>query len=198
VKLEQAQWTNGTWMPTIPGKWRQAQLVLLFGAPFLLRQQIPYLELKQAYPYAHIIGCSTAGEIAGTHVYDNSLVATAIYFEHTTLHGLCLKLTERMSDLDAGKILSQHLDKQELVHVLVISDGVGVNGSAILCYADISHAKLIMTNFSMINAQHAIFRGTQFLKNDLIHANLSEADLSGANLSTADLFGSYLTRAVLA
>ena len=132
MKLEQAQWTNGAWTPTIPGKWRQAQLVVLFGAPSLLRQQIPYLELKQAYPDAHIVGCSTAGEIAGTQVCDDSLVATAIYFEHTTLHSLRLKLPDEMSSLEAGKILSQHLDKQGLVHVFVISNGVSINGSPLV------------------------------------------------------------------
>ena len=132
MKLEQTQWTNGAWMPTISGKLRQAQLVLLFGAPSLLRQQIPLLELKQAYPDAHIVGCSTAGEIAGTQVCDDSLVATAIHFEHTTLHGLRLKLADGMSPLDAGKIISQHLDKQGLIHVFVLTNGVSISGSPLV------------------------------------------------------------------
>jgi hypothetical protein len=140
MKLEQAQWINGTWKPASYGswkpasygKWRQAQLVLLFGAPSLLRQRTPYLELKQTYPDAHILGCSTAGEIVGAQVCDGSLVATAIHFEHTTVHGLRLKLTEGMSSHDAGEILSKHLDKRGLVHVFVISNGVSVNGSALV------------------------------------------------------------------
>jgi hypothetical protein len=132
MKLEQVRWTHETWIPTISGKLRQAQLVLLFGAPSLLRQRIPFLELKQAYPDAHIVGCSTAGEIAGTQVCDNSLVATAIYFEHTTLHGLRLKLADGMSPLDAGKIISQHLDKQGLIHIFVITNGVSISGSPLI------------------------------------------------------------------
>ena len=132
MKLEQVQWINGTWNSAMYGRWRRAQLVLLFGAPSLLRQRVPYLELKHAYPDAHILGCSTAGEIAGAQVCDDSLVATAIYFEHTTLHGLRLRLTDGMPSQDAGEILSQHLDKTGLVHVFVISNGVSVNGSALV------------------------------------------------------------------
>jgi hypothetical protein len=132
MKVEQVQWINGTWKSAIAGRWRRAQLVLLFGAPSLLQQQMPYQQLKQAYPDAHILGCSTAGEIAGTQVCNDSLVATAIYFEHTTLHGLRLKLTDGMNSQEAGEMLSQHLDKPGLVHVFVISNGVGVNGSALV------------------------------------------------------------------
>jgi len=32
-----------------------------------------------------MIGCSTAGEIAGTEVLDDAIVATAIRFERTTI-----------------------------------------------------------------------------------------------------------------
>ncbi len=132
MKLEQVQWLDGAWQPATYGSLRRAQLVLLFGAPALLHQRIPYLQLKEAYPDAHILGCSTAGEIVGAQVCDDLLVATAIYLEHTALHGLCLRLRDGMSSYDAGKILSQHLDKTNLVHVFVISNGVSVNGSALV------------------------------------------------------------------
>lgn len=34
--------------------------------------------LKLAYPRAHFLGCSTAGEIAGTVVHDGTVIATII------------------------------------------------------------------------------------------------------------------------
>lgn len=132
MQVEQVQWLNNRWEPGTLGKLRQAQLVLLFGSRALLRLRDPYCQLHEAYPAAHILGCSTAGEIAQTSVYDGTLVATALQFEYTALHGLRLRLKDGMSSREAGEILARHLDKTDLVHVFVISNGVSVNGSALV------------------------------------------------------------------
>lgn len=129
MKIEHTRWQGTKWEPTIPGKLRAAQLVLLFGSPSLLKQQSLLQELQQVYPGAHLFGCSTAGEISNTQVFDNSLVATAIQFEQTTLHGVRIKPQKGSSDFQAGELLAQELDKEGLVHVFVLSRGVNVNGS---------------------------------------------------------------------
>jgi len=129
MKIEHTRWQGTKWEPTIPGKLRAAQLVLLFGSPSLLKQQSLLQELQQVYPSAHLFGCSTAGEISNTQVFDNSLVATAIQFEQTTLHGVRIKPQKGSSDFQAGELLAQELDKEGLVHVFVLSRGVNVNGS---------------------------------------------------------------------
>ncbi len=123
------RWQSGLWAQTVPGKLHAAQLVLLFGCPSLLKEQYLLQEIQQAYPNAHLLGCSTAGEISGTQVLDDSLVATAIQFEHTTLHGVRVNLIKGISDFKAGELLAQELDKVGLVHVFVLSRGVNVNGS---------------------------------------------------------------------
>src|SRR2546428_549061 len=129
MKIEQVRWQGSGWEPTVPGKLRAAQLVLLFGCPSLLKQQDLLREIQQAYPNAHLLGCSTAGEISGTRVLDDSLVATAIQFEQTTLHGVRVKPKKGISDFQAGELLAQELDKGGLVHVFVLSRGVNINGS---------------------------------------------------------------------
>ena len=129
MKLEHLRWQDSGWTPTVPGKLRAAQLVLLFGCPSLLKEPSLLREIQQAYPNGHLLGCSTAGEISGTRVLDDSLVATAIQFEHTALHGLRLQLKTGMSDFQAGELLAQKLDKTDLVHVFVLSRGVNINGS---------------------------------------------------------------------
>jgi hypothetical protein len=43
--------------------------------------------LREAYPRACILGCSTAGEILGSKVSDETVVATAVSFSSTTLRG---------------------------------------------------------------------------------------------------------------
>lgn len=131
MKIEQKRWTEaGGWEPEPPGELGEsAQLVLLFGSTLILKEQKCFREIKDAYPKAHLFGCSTAGEICGTQVTDDSLIATAINFEFTQLKGSQIKLNEVENSFQAGDRLARSLDKEELVHVLVLSDGLKVNGS---------------------------------------------------------------------
>ncbi len=88
MKVDQKAWTAADgWRDTQHGgAGSGAQLVLLFGATSRLREQAHFEQLRAWYPAALIVGCSTSGEICGTEVRDDSLVATALWFEHTTLH----------------------------------------------------------------------------------------------------------------
>jgi hypothetical protein len=104
-------------------------LVLAFGATSLLRDHEHIKRLGSVYPGAHIFGCSTAGEICGTRVLDESLVVTAVHFESTRLHGAKIKLNTVKNSREAGERLAQHLKPEGLAHVLVLSDGLKVNGS---------------------------------------------------------------------
>ena len=84
------------------------------------------------YPKAHLFGCSTSGEIRGTKVSDDTLVATAIYFEHTGIDSARITLDQVSSSLEAGEMLAQSIKKDGLVHVFVLSDGLNVNGSELV------------------------------------------------------------------
>jgi hypothetical protein len=134
MQIEQTRWNQVEgWIPMPPGKVGvNTQLVLLFGSPNCLKQIAWQDDIRNAYPNAHLLGCSTAGEIYGTEVTDETLVATAIAFEHTHLHGASLKLEEVNNSFQAGERLANSLPKESLVHVLVISDGQNVNGSELV------------------------------------------------------------------
>jgi hypothetical protein len=134
MQIEQTRWMPGKgWTPAPPSKLgAKAQLVLLFGSPGCLKQTAWHEDIESAYPNAHRLGCSTAGEIYGTEVTDETLVATAIAFEHTRLHGVRLKLGEAGDSFQAGEQLAKSLPHESLVHVLVISDGQNVNGSELV------------------------------------------------------------------
>jgi hypothetical protein len=131
MKIEQKRWTEAKgWEPESPSRLGEsAQLVLLFGNTSILKQQRYFDEIKKAYPKAHLFGCSTAGEIYGTQVSDDSLVITAVSFEHTQLSGARTKITDIEKSFEAGEKLAQSLDKEGLTHVLVLSDGLKINGS---------------------------------------------------------------------
>ncbi|MBN1994312.1 MAG: FIST C-terminal domain-containing protein [Anaerolineae bacterium] len=131
MKVEQTKWTQAKgWQPDLPTSLGEAaQLVLVFGATSILKKQEPLQKIKQAYPGAYILGCSTAGEICGTQIFDDALVATVAQFERTQLKGHQIKLSEVEDSFEAGEKLAMSLTDNGLTHVLVISDGLKVNGS---------------------------------------------------------------------
>jgi len=106
-----------------------AQLVLLFGGTSILKERNWLGEFKKAYPNARVFGCSTAGEICGTQVSDDSVVATAVKFDYSRLQGAHVPINKLKNSFEAGERLGQALNPAELVHVLVLSDGLTVNGS---------------------------------------------------------------------
>jgi len=132
MKIEQRWWTskNG-WLPAIqPEIGESAQLLLVFGAPRTLNDKKLLSDLLINFPQAHILGCSTAGEILDTQVSDESLVATAIYFEHTLIRPMNVDLNQvGGSSYEAGAYLARGLSDKNLVHVFTLSDGIRVNGS---------------------------------------------------------------------
>src|SRR5689334_20646309 len=134
MQLEQARWTaTEGWRPAEPGRLGDsAQLVLLFGSTAVMKDDDRLAVLRRAYPSAQVLGCSTAGEIYGTQVTDDSLVMTAIAFERTALRLARVKMGEVSSSFEAGERLAQTLDPEGLVHVFVLSDGLKVSGAELV------------------------------------------------------------------
>jgi hypothetical protein len=134
VNIEQYRWTEALgWEPEPPGcLGARAQLVFLFGGTHMLKAPHLFDAVKRAYPHAHLLGCSTAGEIYGTQVSDDSLVVTAIHFEHTQLQGARRIISGVESSFQAGERLARSLEQQGLVHVFVLSDGLQINGSELV------------------------------------------------------------------
>jgi hypothetical protein len=131
MKVEQHRWSEATgWEPGTPSALgKSAQLVLLFGSTSRLKEGKYFEAIKKAYPKAHLLGCSTAGEICHAQVFDDSLVITAIQFESTRIAGARVKMSEVESSFQAGERLAQALNKKGLTHLFVLSDGLKINGS---------------------------------------------------------------------
>lgn len=131
MKIEQVYWKKESgWKPDKPGYLNaSSQLVLVFGATSVLKDRDVIQGLRTGYPSAHIFGCSTAGEICGTEVFDDSLVVTAITFEFSRIEGARITLEDAENAFQAGERLAMSLNKEGLVHVFVLSDGMHVNGS---------------------------------------------------------------------
>jgi len=131
MKIEQNHWTEeNDWVPASPGQLGEsAQLALVFGSTDLIKKKKTFDEARAAYPNALILGCSTAGEICGTQVTDDSLVVTAIQFEHSHIQSSFITIKSAEESFQVGKELIGKIDKKDLVHIFVISDGININGS---------------------------------------------------------------------
>jgi len=110
----------------------QAQLLLVFGSREVLADPEKRQWLQARYPQAALLGCSSAGEICGTQVFDDTLVATAIHFENTPIQLVEADIGDTGDSYKAGEMLARLLEPKGLVHVLVLSDGIQVNGSKLV------------------------------------------------------------------
>jgi hypothetical protein len=109
----------------------QVQLVFAFGGTSVLRHTAHLEEIRSAFPNARLVGCSTGGEIMGDRVFDESLAVTGVAFENSTLQCAETTLDGIADSFDAGARLAGALAPDNLVHVLVLSAGLNVNGSAL-------------------------------------------------------------------
>ena len=131
MQIEQTRWMEkGGWTPVSPGGFGSAvQLVLVFAGTSLIQNPDKLAEVRAAYPRAKIMGCSTAGEICGTQVTDDSMVVTAIRFAHSTVEGACIQIQAEENSFRLGERLAQSLEPRGLRHVFVLSNGLKINGS---------------------------------------------------------------------
>lgn len=109
-----------------------ANLVLVFGSVKRFNEGKLQVFLQARYPSAQIIGCTTSGEINQTGVYDDSIQITAIVWEKTVQRVAQTKMVGMQSSFEAAASLAKQLKADNLRTVLVISDGLNVNGSELL------------------------------------------------------------------
>ncbi|MCC5792621.1 MAG: FIST C-terminal domain-containing protein [Legionellaceae bacterium] len=107
-------------------------LVLIFAAPEYFHCPEPIIELSQYYSQSKIIGCSSAGEIAGRNIQDHSLSVAVIQFEKTLIKTACRTSTSPLNAFDSGKAIASALYDKDLKAIFVLSDGLNINGSELV------------------------------------------------------------------
>lgn len=123
---------SGWSLPAFPPLDGHNTLIVAFGAPGLFDQPLPINELRRAFPAAKFLGCSTAGEIDGAQVNDDTLVVAVAAFEHTALKVVSAPVSSALDSRMAGERLAAQLDPAGLCAVFVLSDGLHVNGSELV------------------------------------------------------------------
>ncbi|HSR02368.1 MAG TPA: FIST N-terminal domain-containing protein, partial [Methylophilaceae bacterium] len=109
-----------------------ANLVLVFSSVKRFNEGKLQSVLKQRYPAAQIIGCTTSGEISPNGVFDDSIQITAIQWQKVIQRVAQSKSSNMQDSFDTAVNLAKQLKADSLRTILVISDGLNVNGSELI------------------------------------------------------------------
>ncbi|MCW8450604.1 FIST signal transduction protein [Legionella quinlivanii] len=107
-------------------------LVIVFSSPFFLNYPVPLRQLADIYKKSKIIGCSTAGEIFGSRILDDSLAVAVVKFDKTPLRLCTAKVSKPSESYKAGELIANELQSKDLRSIFVLSDGLTVNGTALV------------------------------------------------------------------
>lgn len=110
----------------------QPQLFLVFGGSKILLDHPALPALREQFPEAKFAGCSTAGEICGTSVNDDTLSITAVEFEKTRIELVKTGIDDKADSDEVGRTLIKKFPTDKLKHILVFSDGLNVNGTELV------------------------------------------------------------------
>jgi hypothetical protein len=135
VRIEQRHWTQKTgWYSATNGNAsgrhdRDADLVFVFGGSAPVADGSWFERVRGEFPNAHIISASTAGEIYDAQVWDDSLSLTAVSFADTRVRALARRIGDSTQSRDVGRRLAAEFEPTGLRHVVVVAEGLNVNGS---------------------------------------------------------------------
>lgn len=132
MRVQQINWTKQSGWSGAEGPSKDASLVLYFGSREALACGARYNELRQSFPSAHIVGCSTGGQISKDDISDDEVVAAAIGFDATKLRLSRQEITDPRHSRECGEAIGRDLFADDLAGVFVLSDGLNVNGSELV------------------------------------------------------------------
>jgi hypothetical protein len=126
----QLSWSEASGWRGGNGSGDSANLVLFFGARQALACGSRYRELRGMFPQAHILGCSTGGQIVNDDVTDDEIAVATLQFDATRLRLACEAGPE--CSRSCGEAIGRALAAEDLAGIFVLSDGLNVNGSELV------------------------------------------------------------------
>lgn len=132
MELATFRYAQGTWSQSFPQLDSANTMVLAFASPMFRDHPGAFSELKAAFPNSAIIGCSTSGEIDRTRIRDESIAVAAVKFGGTRVKHAATRLTDAKESFEAGVRIANELAAGDLRAVIVLSEGLHVNGSELV------------------------------------------------------------------
>jgi hypothetical protein len=136
LELSTTTWrADRGWSSTLaPGS--ATTLVLAFGGSCLRDDPSSVEELLAATDGSIVIGCSGAGEISGSELFDDGLSVARLSFGATRLELATAEINQTGESYQVGHTLAAQLAGRdphgELAAIFVLSDGLIVNGGALV------------------------------------------------------------------
>ena len=132
MRTHQLSWSAAHGWRAVGADLRKANLVLYFGTRASLANGGRYRELREMFPDAHIVGCSTGGQIRNDDVTDEEIAAVALRFDATRLRLACEATLAAEHSRACGEAIGKALAADDLAGIFVLSDGLSVNGSELV------------------------------------------------------------------
>jgi hypothetical protein len=132
MRSEHFSWTKESGWRRSGATVRAADLILYFGTRNALSSGSRFHELKRMFPRARILGCSTGGQICDDDVTDDEIAGVALEFESTNIRAACEPVAGPGQSRACGQAIGRKLAAADLAGIFVLSDGLHVNGSALV------------------------------------------------------------------
>ncbi len=132
MHAEQVSWGEATGWRRDEKTLGKPDLVLYFGSREALASGMRYEELRKIFPGAHVMGCSTGGQIRNDDVSDDEIAGIALQFDSTRLQVACEPVDNAASSRACGETIGAKLAADDLAGIFVLSDGLNVNGSELV------------------------------------------------------------------
>ncbi|MES2504112.1 MAG: FIST N-terminal domain-containing protein [Myxococcota bacterium] len=133
MKLSVKRYHEKQWDGPLPSEMDSSNtLVLVFAAPCYKKDPAAIAEIYANFPNSVVAGCSTAGEIFGSQLSDESISVAIAQFESTRLRSTSFHIAMNEQSFQAGEGLARELLEDDLKAVFILSDGLCVNGSELV------------------------------------------------------------------
>lgn len=123
----QFRWTPAQGWDDAGRSMADAQLVFVFADNPYFQTPACFEALRQRFPQASLLGCSTAGNVQGTCISDGDVTVTALRFARSRVRLVSAELGGDVAHTTASLIAQLQAD--DLRHVFVLLDGEMVDGS---------------------------------------------------------------------
>ncbi len=157
-------------------------LIILFGDSSFYNKTNPIKDVSDKFSLSKIIGCSTAGEFLGQTISDNGLVGAIIKFEKSEIKTAYSAIENSKDSYQAGQQIAQDLSQPDLSSVLVLSDGLNVNGSKLVEGINSILPKSVVVTGGLAGDKGR-FKQTWVIKNGVTESNF---------VSAVGFYGKYL------
>ena len=129
MQTAQISWSVKSGWESVPDFSALADLVMVFADNEFFQTEACFSELRTLFPKAHILGCSSCGNVCGVQISDNDMIATIVKFAHANIRLATLDMQQGSNAGDLGAQLMAELADTDLRHAFILSDGLHVNGS---------------------------------------------------------------------